>query len=44
MATRYVPGAGSIEIPLRDTDEVSLMLHMMTVREPDAYTKFYTCS
>ncbi len=24
MATRYVPGASSIEIPLRDTDEVSL--------------------
>ena len=23
MATRYVPGASSIEIPLRDTDEVS---------------------
>ena len=22
MATRYVPGATSIEIPLRDTDEV----------------------
>ena len=22
MATRYVPGASSIEIPLRDTDEV----------------------
>ena len=24
MATRYVPGASSIEIPLRDTDEVSV--------------------
>ena len=24
MAARYIPGAGSIEIPLRDTDEVSL--------------------
>ena len=24
MATRYVPGATSIEIPLRDTDEVRL--------------------
>ena len=23
MTTRYVPGASSIEIPLRDTDEVS---------------------
>ncbi len=23
MAVRYIPGATSIEIPLRDTDEVS---------------------
>lgn len=30
MATRYIPGASSIEIPLRDTDEVNLYYMWVT--------------
>ena len=33
MATRYVLSASSIEIPLRDTDEVSLQRASLCVRE-----------
>ena len=32
MATRYVPGAGSIEIPLRDTDEVKSSMEVYYMR------------
>ena len=38
MATRYVPGATSIEIPLRDTDEVCLHLFPIDARHSYVHT------
>ncbi len=40
MATRYVPGASSIEIPLRDTDEVSLQRASFCVKERKSLVLF----
>ena len=44
MATRYVPGASSIEIPLRDTDEVSLQRASFCVCEGGKDTNSIQCA